>query len=308
MSKIKLLAVIFGLLLALSNVHVSYAGTIGVGLDCPHSKPDECVSGYSCQADPKKPGFICQPRVGVSRACDPSDPDPCITNYSCQKEVRPESFDYICQFQSKACTQQRIGCASNPRGIPGINCRGRTDTQGQCLIEDPDRDCDACPSSISPPAAPPDSFSAVFGKITPPESIKKFLGSDQTGTSAISAFLSNLIALIYAIAAVVLVFMLVWGAFDWLISEGNKEKVQAAQQKIMNAVIGIILFAVAFAVITVIGQFTGFKFFAGQGTRVITNPNAALQIQCPDGVYVSQYEVAGKPVTDPKILCKGHGY
>lgn len=104
----------------------------------------------------------------------------------------------------------------------------------------------------------------VFGQIETHPAIKNLLGKDQTGAAGISQFLSNFIKLIYTVSAIALVFMLLWGAFDWIISEGNKEKLQAAQQKIIAAVIGILLLAVAFAIIQVLGAFTGFTFFAGQ--------------------------------------------
>ena len=106
----------------------------------------------------------------------------------------------------------------------------------------------------------------TFGTITPPPALQKFIGSDPTGTTGISKFLTNLIALIYTLAAVVLIFMLVWGAWDWITSEGDKEKLESAKKKLINALVGIVLFAAAFAVIQVFGQFTGFTFFAGQKT------------------------------------------
>lgn len=104
----------------------------------------------------------------------------------------------------------------------------------------------------------------IFGSITPPSPIAGFVSGDNTGTAGISKFLSNLILLIYSLAAVVLIFMLIWGAFQWLTSGGDKEQLASAQKRILNAIIGIMLFAAAFAIITVLGQFTGFKFFEGQ--------------------------------------------
>jgi len=100
----------------------------------------------------------------------------------------------------------------------------------------------------------------VFGKIIPPVAIQNF----GFGALGISTFLSNLIALIYVVAIVVLIFMILWGAFDWITSEGEKEKIEAARGKIIHAIIGILLFAAAFAIIQVLGQFTGFTFFVGQ--------------------------------------------
>lgn len=110
----------------------------------------------------------------------------------------------------------------------------------------------------------PNPVENVFGKIVAPTAIQQFNGADVTGSAGISKFLSNLIALIFSLAMVVLIFMILWGAFDWLTSEGDKEKVENARRKLINAVIGIMLFAIAFAVIRIIGQFTGFKFFVGQ--------------------------------------------
>lgn len=110
-----------------------------------------------------------------------------------------------------------------------------------------------------------DKVDETFGKIVAPSPIQDFIGkTDSSGAAGISQFLSNLIALFYAVAAIVLIFMLIWGAFDWITSEGDKEKLQSAQRKIINAIIGIILFAMAFAVIQVLGTFTGFTFFKGQ--------------------------------------------
>ncbi|MBI2018220.1 hypothetical protein HYS96_00800 [Candidatus Daviesbacteria bacterium] len=107
-------------------------------------------------------------------------------------------------------------------------------------------------------------FSKNFGSISPPPAIKDFIGSDPTGAGGISQFLSNLVTLIYGLAAIVLLFMILWGAFDWMTSGGEKEKLESARNKIISAIIGIMLFAVAFAIIQVLGQFTGFTFFVGQ--------------------------------------------
>lgn len=105
---------------------------------------------------------------------------------------------------------------------------------------------------------------APFGQIDLPDPLKGFIGKDPTGAFGISQFLSNAVALFYTVAAVVLIFMLLWGAFDWMTSEGDKEKVNSARNKIISAVMGMLLFAATFAVIQVVGHFTGFTFFKGQ--------------------------------------------
>lgn len=104
----------------------------------------------------------------------------------------------------------------------------------------------------------------VFGTIQPPEALKNLIGEDPTGAGGISRFLSNLVAMFYGLAGIVLIFMLLWGAWDWMTSEGDKEKLDSARKKIINAIVGIVLFSIAFALIQILGQFTGFKFFVGQ--------------------------------------------
>lgn len=103
--------------------------------------------------------------------------------------------------------------------------------------------------------------SGAFGIIQAPPILASFLDKNPTGSGAISQFLSNGIKLIYSIAAIVLIFMILWGAFEWLVSGGDKEKLASAQKRIISAIIGIILFAVAFAIMGIIGMFTGFTFF-----------------------------------------------
>ncbi len=109
------------------------------------------------------------------------------------------------------------------------------------------------PNAVAESHSPVD----VFGKISPPPGIKD-LGE---GSIGISKFLNNLITMIYTLAAVVFIFVLLWAAFEWLSSGGDKEKVAGAQKKITSAIVGIILFSIAFAALNLLGTFTGFTFF-----------------------------------------------
>lgn len=101
----------------------------------------------------------------------------------------------------------------------------------------------------------------IFGKITPPPALKPIIQRDPSGAGGLSLFLSNLVALIYSIAAIVFVLMILWGAFDWVSSGGDKEKIENARRKIFSALVGIALFAAAFAIIQVLAGFSGFTFF-----------------------------------------------
>lgn len=120
----------------------------------------------------------------------------------------------------------------------------------------------------------------IFGKINVPGTLGGLIKNNLTGAGAISQFLTNFITLLYSIAGIILVFMLVWAAFEWLTSGGEKEKVAAAQKRILHAIIGIILLAVAFAVIKIFGVFTGFTFFAGQNTATPSSVSACTNLEC----------------------------
>ncbi len=101
------------------------------------------------------------------------------------------------------------------------------------------------------------SINDVFGKITPPAAIQAW----GTGAAGISSFLNNVITLIYIVAAVIFVFMFLIGAVQWILSGGDKEAVTNARKRIIHAIIGISLLALAFLIIKIVGTVTGFTFF-----------------------------------------------
>lgn len=111
--------------------------------------------------------------------------------------------------------------------------------------------------------------STIFGRVDPPTAIET-LG---LGSGGINNFLNMLIILIYIIAGIVFVFMILWGAFQFLTSGGNKESLDSARKRITFALIGIALFATAFAVISLVGRFTGFTFFSTQTSIGCTTPS-----------------------------------
>lgn len=133
----------------------------------------------------------------------------------------------------------------------------------------PDNQCQYRPATKEYQCTPLSGSDLIFGKITPPKAITD-LGF---GGGGISNFLNSLIILIYIIAGVVFVFMILWGAFEWLSSGGSKEGLESARKRIVHALIGIALFAIAFAVISLIGRFTGFTFFSTPTSIGCTTPS-----------------------------------
>jgi hypothetical protein len=94
--------------------------------------------------------------------------------------------------------------------------------------------------------------SDIWGKVQPPPGVSNTMASDPVaGAGKLLGTLVNLF--IIGSSMFVLLYML-WGAFDWITSGGDKEKVQHARNKISYAAIGMILI---FVVLVVFGVLTG---------------------------------------------------
>jgi len=101
--------------------------------------------------------------------------------------------------------------------------------------------------------------SSVIGTINAPVNDPLYTAADPN--AAVGKIISMGIQIFFLVAAVATMIYLFWGAFDWISSSGEKEKLLKAQNKIMNAVIGLILVAVVFILFNVImGTVLGGKF------------------------------------------------
>lgn len=69
-----------------------------------------------------------------------------------------------------------------------------------------------------------------------------------------------LITTIFVLAIVAALLYLIWGAFKWLTSGGDKAAVQAAREHIVAAIIGLMLIFVSYVVMNIL-----LNFFFGRG-------------------------------------------
>jgi magnesium-transporting ATPase (P-type) len=65
----------------------------------------------------------------------------------------------------------------------------------------------------------------------------------------LATVLSFFVKAFFTVAALTALLFLLWGAFAWITSSGEKEKVTKAQEKIQAAVIGIILIVAVLAIV-----------------------------------------------------------
>lgn len=79
------------------------------------------------------------------------------------------------------------------------------------------------------------------------------------GFQSLSDFIANALVLVFTIGAFLVLIMLIVGAYEWITSGGDKEAVAKARNRIINALIGLLILAIAFALVRLVGQFTGLK-------------------------------------------------
>jgi heme A synthase len=70
--------------------------------------------------------------------------------------------------------------------------------------------------------------------------------------------ITDAINIIFIIAIILAFFYLIWAGFDWILSGGDKGKIDGARQKIINVVIGLIVVAASYAILTLTLQFLGY--------------------------------------------------
>lgn len=75
----------------------------------------------------------------------------------------------------------------------------------------------------------------------------------------LQALFNNAVLLIFMVAAILVFVMLLWGGIEWILSGGDKEKVGNARKRIVNALVGLAILALAFLIVNVIGQIVGFQ-------------------------------------------------
>ena len=72
--------------------------------------------------------------------------------------------------------------------------------------------------------------------------------------TSIGVILSNVLLIVFIVAALAVLFMLIFGAFQWITSGGDKEAVKTARGRIVHALVGLAILALAFLIVRVVGQ------------------------------------------------------
>lgn len=77
------------------------------------------------------------------------------------------------------------------------------------------------------------------------------------GYTDFSDFMNAALRLAFIVAIIGVLVMLIWGGVSWIISGGDKDAVGEARKRIVNALIGLAILAVAFAIANFAASFLG---------------------------------------------------
>jgi len=110
-------------------------------------------------------------------------------------------------------------------------------------------------------ASPLATFAAETIPIVKPDIVK---------FTEIGKLISNIIYLIFVLAALIFFFMLVIGGIQWMLSGGDKAATEAARGRITAALIGLVIVFAAWAITVLIEKFLGISILTGGGFTIPT--------------------------------------
>ncbi len=91
-----------------------------------------------------------------------------------------------------------------------------------------------------------------------PESIGA--GGIEKGGEVIGLIITRAVSAMFLFAFIMAFFYLITGAMHWITSAGDKTKLEEARNRITHSIIGIIVVAATWAIMTLTGQFVGMDF------------------------------------------------
>jgi hypothetical protein len=97
-----------------------------------------------------------------------------------------------------------------------------------------------------------------------------------TGLSArpleiISNIISGVIGFMTVAAAIYFIFMFLIGGYTWMTSMGDKHRLEEARDRIVNALIGLVIVVAGWAILALVGQFFGIDTLLNNPQKMIDN-------------------------------------
>ncbi|HCM37455.1 MAG: hypothetical protein UV61_C0010G0024 [Candidatus Gottesmanbacteria bacterium GW2011_GWB1_43_11] len=83
------------------------------------------------------------------------------------------------------------------------------------------------------------------------------------GLPIVGNIVSGLIGIFMLIGLIMAFFHLIFGAIRWITASGDKTQLQNAQERMTQAIVGLILLAAVWAIVVMASNFLGFQQDAG---------------------------------------------
>lgn len=77
------------------------------------------------------------------------------------------------------------------------------------------------------------------------------------GFDSIASIINNVVPFIMSLAGIILFFVLMWGGFDYVSSQGAPEKLKTANAKITAGVIGFVILVLSFLLTRILSYIFG---------------------------------------------------
>lgn len=88
----------------------------------------------------------------------------------------------------------------------------------------------------------------------------------KVGVSGVGGLIQAVITILFIVATLLALGFLIFGGIKWIMSGGDKAKVEAARGTIVAALVGLVLVFLSYFVLTIIGKFFGLNLFDGSLT------------------------------------------
>lgn len=85
-------------------------------------------------------------------------------------------------------------------------------------------------------------------------------GTNDTGLSNTGTMISSIVSLFLIISASAALIYLVIGGVTWILSDGDKGKLETARNKILQSILGLVVVASSWAIWLLLGKFLGINF------------------------------------------------
>lgn len=142
-------------------------------------------------------------------------------------------------------------CIDDSRCVPGSNCcnPGLACVSGTCQVPGNNNNNNSNNSNNGGSGSCPSGLSMVNGLCLPTNSQ---FGSGIAGTKSLSELLIKVIQILLTFAGIIAVSALVIGGFWYITSGGNEELAEKGKKAIINAIIGLVVVILAYAIVTII--------------------------------------------------------